>query len=347
MGMSKERRKGFTLIELLVVVAIIALLVAILLPSLAQAKRRAMTVRCGANLRGIAQAELVYAGEWEDAIAGSAATSGSTLYTDVLSGTKNMNFPTINPPPVVQVFDWVTPLAPSLSISYKFSGNNSNTNRVVEFEAGRNAKMMICPANQFQAGPYSASTPKCNLGPLPSYNMAVLFLFSAGGTQDDIVNGNYVPMLNGYRPKVARVGAPAQKIMIADGAKYATTATPPDCNLTAYATQLSNTYADPGVFDKYSESWDRGLVPGNGNYHGGTVDARIYAFRHGGGSPGGPAGSYKFNAAFFDAHVEVMDDLAAANPGLWCPSGESIPSAEASPDVVKIYFNGGSTFTAP
>jgi len=97
------KRRGFTLIELLVVVAIIALLIAILLPSLGKARELSNRSVCAANLRGICQSMNVYASDNTDAypiiartgnvsagaVLGGAFTGidASTVITNMYAGT--------------------------------------------------------------------------------------------------------------------------------------------------------------------------------------------------------------------------------------------------------------------
>lgn len=61
-GWHSERARGFTIIELLVVVSIIALLISILLPALAEARRDARAVTCSAQLHHVGQAVAIYNG---------------------------------------------------------------------------------------------------------------------------------------------------------------------------------------------------------------------------------------------------------------------------------------------
>jgi prepilin-type N-terminal cleavage/methylation domain-containing protein/prepilin-type processing-associated H-X9-DG protein len=69
------RRAGFTLIELLVVIAIIAILAAMLLPSLSRAKIKAQGIQCMSNLKQLQLVWHMYADENND----KTTTSGYTL----------------------------------------------------------------------------------------------------------------------------------------------------------------------------------------------------------------------------------------------------------------------------
>jgi prepilin-type N-terminal cleavage/methylation domain-containing protein/prepilin-type processing-associated H-X9-DG protein len=85
------RGTGFSLIELLVVFAIIAILAALLLPALSQAKAKALRTVCVNNLKQIAVAIHLYAGDNEDSLPGPILTGIQAGYNINTGG--NAPFP--------------------------------------------------------------------------------------------------------------------------------------------------------------------------------------------------------------------------------------------------------------
>jgi prepilin-type N-terminal cleavage/methylation domain-containing protein/prepilin-type processing-associated H-X9-DG protein len=82
-----RREKGFTLIELLVVIAIIAILAALLLPTLAKAKAKGLQVACLNNLHQLQVAWQAYLNDNNEVLpANSAAGTASTLGTYGIPG---------------------------------------------------------------------------------------------------------------------------------------------------------------------------------------------------------------------------------------------------------------------
>src|SRR5690606_30191284 len=68
MGRSCHARRGFTLVELLVCIAILAVLIGLLLPSLGHARALGAQTRCLANSKQIITAAIAYAQNEKDQI---------------------------------------------------------------------------------------------------------------------------------------------------------------------------------------------------------------------------------------------------------------------------------------
>lgn len=133
-----SRRSAFTLVELLVVIGIIAILIAILLPSLARAKAQANSVKCMSNLRQLAVAATTMAVERKGYIQPSSEkewfgiNDPSRLKFIYRTGQIG------NAPPVPA--DWASGLLPYLGDK---SGNTF-------FESKDKSKIFVCPSDSAQ-----------------------------------------------------------------------------------------------------------------------------------------------------------------------------------------------------
>jgi prepilin-type N-terminal cleavage/methylation domain-containing protein/prepilin-type processing-associated H-X9-DG protein len=342
MSSRSRQHQGFTLVELLVVIGIIALLIAILLPALNKARRAANTVNCAANLRSIMQSVHIYASQNNGWIPGSPNTTGFFLFFPPYDNN--------NCPEVSSIFDWQAPVAKVMGIDFNKGGTAAD--RGERFVRLQTHPAFRCPENlDTIMTRFGTLGPDWGAIPYSSYNMAIIFLFVPNNTPQPFSSPSPTQRTNGpvfynpppgYNPRLAKIANASRKIAIADGSR-STQGEPPtyDSNFNG---STGNMFGDPGAWTRFTRGWFRGQAAGNGST---GPDARMLVYRHGTMRPGASGDTFRFNAAFWDGHVETLGDLEGSDPRLWAPRGTSINAARGTEQWNDTYdaFMGGATGT--
>lgn len=334
--MGERQSRAFTLVELLVVIAIIALLLAMLLPAIGRAQRQAQSTACLSNLRALGQAMLIYTSENDDWIPGSPSTTGQYLWRTGANGEwqPSSHTPDTVNGEAIEMFDYIGPLASALRIPL-FAGNGIERLRVY-----RRIDVFTCPAARDMLSRRSGGA-VVEDGQMLSYNTATAFLLlpaktpttlntsyagrvtmPTGGSPDDPSKFNFWSSPPGYGPKITRVGPASRKIYLADGARVSRYNAAPQFGYDVHADYVATMFSDFGPFYGVTRSYDRTMV--NSPDLGVKFDGRAFSNRHGAAGHGKPSGLYRMNAVFFDGHAESMDDMEAARPEYWLPSGSII-----------------------
>ncbi|TWT45405.1 hypothetical protein RAS1_18300 [Phycisphaerae bacterium RAS1] len=339
-------RSAFTLIELLVVVAIIALLISILLPSLNGARKQARRIVCGANQRQMGIAMRAYAEENNDWIIGAPNGSGIPAY----GGGNFFTFRGLAATP----WDWINPMR-----RYYLNDSNVNTNDVRELFAQSREGLFRCPENRETSIPYPVN-PQIKIQRAASYltmwKMLIVgdkyressnsgriqgtFSFPAGENvvrwQVQDIGWETTPP-DDYLPRTLRIGPNERKIFVMDGARFV---------------------RDDGISDFHWERFREGMAYwGNGSYSASgptynlsreygyedTSETRTrYAvplsYRHNSGR------TRALNALFFDGHVQFLSDKQTRYHGFSTPSGSKLANFSSmtreTQAVLTGYTNG-------
>jgi prepilin-type N-terminal cleavage/methylation domain-containing protein len=344
-------RSAFTLIELLVVVAIIAVLISILLPSLAAAREQGRTVVCASQLGGLGRGLHTYFNENSEWIPG-VNTSGIALRAAM--GSITAMYQSKMP---VQSYDWITP---SIANSVELPSVRSKRFREIlnryrcPSQAQLTSTIFDLPACQ-DRGDFDPNDRWTTL----SYLMPVHFQFWGQRYSSNVIaysrinpalalnarvsSASWEAYSQTYRSRAFEVGSPSGKVAAADGTRYLDLRSNAN-TLDFEAAPGPGNQASPSEFGSFTSAgaWfggdtSYGVKAGTRNWTGQPMSYNTpgqgknleLSYRHGPRRGAGASGSCqanegKINAMTFDGAVRLMNDRTSRSVTLWYPRGSKV-----------------------
>ena len=290
------RRTGgaFTLVEVLTVVSIIALLVAVMVPSLQQARDLAYRIKCQANQRSIALAMRLYVDSFNGYLPGSPNTSGVGPQQDPPDAAVATN-----------AFDYASPLLCFLNMSVP--GNRADRQEVTRLGVFR------CPANDQTADPWTEGQYIPDAADFTTFQSASYLtcwqFLLAGDAHASAEAAPDVPywttgatwaetLPHRYFPRLSAIGPPSRKIFLADAARFVDHSGKFTYDI-GYGFFGAGSYSGSGAW--WAGSREYGL----------NAPASQYSYRHDDG----------IAAAFYDGHAEYLKRVQSHCAEYWHPSG--------------------------
>ena len=336
---------GFTLIEVLVVVAIIALLVAILLPSLNQAKAQARRSVCGSNLRQIMNATFEWGVSNKDGIVGSAFTSGQcpAYRVNGPDSDRCSNDSRAWRVLATHMYDWSSPLL--RMIGHKFSLSPEGFPH--RFKLIRRG-IFQCPSNKFKDDVIGANNQATgglwrdadltNLGS-PSYLTNRMFLFLGRSTPRNVGAGDWEQdepnqaMPEGYRPRLGSVARPSDKAFIQDGFRIRPYQGQSGVNIRWEQDDSTGGFNDYGPWlMRGTSGGPHGRPMAYSRIFSNGLSLPFHSFRHEKGKG--------LMVAFFDGHVSHMTEAKCrSSPTPFFPKGTRLGPLRCSNPVVPPQVN--------